>query len=200
MALTQGRYRWRHNQVLRVITESIEKLRMGKGKGKHSKNIVFVKEGTSLPKSQSKGQKKLMSTAADWKLEVDLNKKLVFPREIVMTNLRPDIVLSCQKAKTVVMIEPTVIREDHIEEANERKRLKYDELRELCTSKGWAARCLPVEVGVRGFSAQSVHHLLSVFGVKGKERRTIVKNISEAAARASSWLWIKSAEVNWLSN
>ena len=53
---------------------------------------------------------------------------------------------------------------------------------------------------MRGFPAQSVHHLLSVFGIKGKERRTVVKNISEAAERASNWLWIKSGEVNWLSN
>ena len=119
-----------------------------------------------------------MSTEDDWKLEVDLNKKLVFPREIVMTNLKPDIVLLSEKAKTVVMIELTVPWEDHIEEANERKILKYDELRELCTSKGWALRCLPVVAGVRGFPAQLVHHLLSVFGVKGTERRTIVKNIS----------------------
>ena len=70
---------------------------------------MVVKEGTSLPKSQSKGQKNL-------------------PKEIVMTNLRPDIVLSSQKAKTVVMIELIVPWEDHIEEANERKILKYDEL------------------------------------------------------------------------
>ena len=55
-------------------------LSRGKAEGKPSKNIVFVKEGTSLPKSQSKGQKNLMSKADDWKLEVDLNKKLVFPR------------------------------------------------------------------------------------------------------------------------
>ena len=103
-----------------------------------------------------------------------------------MTNLRPDIVLLSQKAKTVVMIELTVPWEDFIEEANERKRLKYDELRGLCTNKGWAARCLPVEVGVRGFPAQSVQHLLSVFGVEGNERRTVVKNISEAAERASN--------------
>ena len=32
VALTQGRYRWRHDQVLRVIAESIEKLRRGKEK------------------------------------------------------------------------------------------------------------------------------------------------------------------------
>ena len=89
--------------------------------------------------------------------------------------------------------------EDHIKEVNERKRLKYDELRELCISKGWAVRCLPVEIGVRGFLDELVHHLLSVFGVKGKER-IIVENISEAAERASNWLWIDNGEVNWLSN
>ena len=44
VALTQGRYRWRHDQVLRVIAESIQKLRKGKAEGKPSKNIVFVKE------------------------------------------------------------------------------------------------------------------------------------------------------------
>ena len=67
--------RWRHDQVLRVIAESIEKLRRGKAEGKPSKNIVFVKEGTSLPRSQSKGQKNLISAVDDWKLDVDLNKK-----------------------------------------------------------------------------------------------------------------------------
>ena len=56
-----------------------------------------------------------------------------------------------------------------------------------------------MEVSVRGFPAQSFHHLISVFGVKAKERRTIVKNISETAERASNWLWIKSGEINWLS-
>ena len=54
-----------------------------------------------------------------------------------------------------------------------------------------------MEVVVLGFLAQPVHYLLSVFGVKGKERRTIVKNISETAERASNWLWIKSGDINW---
>ena len=58
MSLTQGRYRWHHDQVLRVIAESIEKPKKGKAEGKPSKNIVFVKEGTSLQKSQLKGKKK----------------------------------------------------------------------------------------------------------------------------------------------
>ena len=56
-----------------------------------------------------------------------------------------------------------------------------------------------MEVGVRGFPAQSVHHFFSVFGVKGKESRTIIKNISEAAERAFNWFWIQSGEIKWLS-
>ena len=35
-----------------------------------------------------------------------------------MTNLRPDILLSSQKAKTVVMIKLIVPWKDHIKEAN----------------------------------------------------------------------------------
>ena len=60
------------------------------------------------------------------------------------------------------------------------------------------SKSIPVEFGARGFPAPSVHHLLSVLGVKGKQRKIIVKNISEAAERASKWLSIKCGDVNWL--
>ena len=49
-----------------------------------------------------------MTTEDDWKLEVNLAKKLVFLRKIVIINLRSDIVLSSHKAKTEVMIELTL--------------------------------------------------------------------------------------------
>ena len=66
------------------------------------------------------------------------------------------------------MIELIAPWEDHVEEVNERKRLKYHK---LVSALWWAARYIPVEVGARGFPAQSVHHLLSVLCVKGKERQ-----------------------------
>ena len=95
------------------------------------------------------------------------------------------------------MIKLTVPWENLIEEASERKRPKYDEFSVL---KGWTVRCLSVEFGARGFPAQLVHQLLSVFGVKGKQKRAIVKNSSEAAERASNHLSIKSREINSLNN
>ena len=69
------------------------------------------------------------------------------------------------------MIELTMPWEDYNKEANERKRLKYDELRELCVNKGLAARYLPIEVSFRGFPVQSVHQLSLVFGVKKVNRK-----------------------------
>ena len=69
------------------------------------------------------------------------------------------------------MIELTVPHEDRIDEAQERKRLKYQELVEKCQDKGWKAWCLPVEVGCRVFPAQSLWITLGMLGVTGKERK-----------------------------
>ncbi len=87
-------------------------------------------------------------------------------------------------------MELTVPWEDRLEEANERKRAKYAELVEECRSSGWKARSEPVEVSCRGFADQSLLRTLKLLGVKGQLCRRAIKNISEAAEKASRWLWI----------
>lgn len=55
VSLTQGRYRWRHDQVLRELADIIEKERKKKrGQKRDSKYINFVKEG----KQQSRNPRK----------------------------------------------------------------------------------------------------------------------------------------------
>ncbi|KAK7930596.1 hypothetical protein WMY93_006991 [Mugilogobius chulae] len=49
------------------------------------------------------------------------------------------------------MLELTVPWEERMEEANERKSDKYEELKSNCQNRGWRAKCWPVEVGCRGF-------------------------------------------------
>ena len=46
------------------------------------------------------------------------------------------------------MLELTVPWEENAEEAHERKKLKYDELVELCKNNGWKAKCTPIDLGV----------------------------------------------------
>ena len=51
--------------------------------------------------------------------------------------------------------------EDAIEEAFERKKLKYPDLRVEVREQGWHAHTRPIEIGVRGFVAESttIHQL-----------------------------------------
>ena len=114
---------------------------------------------------------------------LDLDRKLVFPN-IVETNLRPDAVLVSQQSKTLVAIKLTVQWEENCEEAHERKRLKYAHLMADCKDKGWSVWLFPVEVGCRGFPAQSVWKLLARLDTQDNNKKTV-----EAAERSSCWIW-----------
>ena len=56
-----------------------------------------------------------------------------------------------------------------------------------------------MEVGCHGFVAKSAKtvSLLNEFGIRGKNLRCTVKNMSLAAERASEWLWLKRNDVIW---
>ena len=125
-------------------------------------------------------------------MRVDLDK---FPDHVTSTSLRPDIVLSSVSSRQVLLIELTVPWEDRIEEANERKRSKYQELVEQCQRGGWKARCEPIEVGCRGFAGRSLCKVYTLLGITGVEKRKAIKSTMEAAERASRWLWIRRSDL-----
>ena len=75
--------------------------------------------------------------AIDWTLLVDLKRQLRFPKDIVPTNLRPDIVIFSKESKVCVIMELTDPWEERIEKAHERKLRKYAELVETCKHNGW---------------------------------------------------------------
>ena len=128
---------------------------------------------------------------------MDLDKKLVFPSEIVTTNLRPDLVLWSTSQMSVVIVELTVPWEAAVGEAFERKRLRYSDVAPAAELRGWNAQVLPVEVGCRGFVASSTTKLLKRMGVRGQALYKAIKSLSEAAERSSNWLWIKRKDPNW---
>ena len=105
--------------------------------------------------------------------------------------LRPDILLVSESTKNIVIMELTVPWEDRLEEAHERKRTKYERLVINCREQGWKARCMPIQVGCRGFVGHSLHRALSVRGITGGVRSRDIKNTTEAAEKALRWLWIR---------
>ncbi|XP_055496018.1 uncharacterized protein LOC129699945 [Leucoraja erinacea] len=142
----QSRYRWHHDQVLKVVAESIATA-IDNSKHHHApkKSITFVKAGEK-PRPQPKTRAGLLYTATDWQLPVDLGKQLKYPQHITATSLRPDMIITSDVTKQLIVLELTVPWEERIEEANERKCAKYQELVEMCQDRGWKTYYEPIEV------------------------------------------------------
>lgn len=49
----------------------------------------------------------------------------------------------------------------------------------------------PVEVGARGFTGDSTSRLLNDLGLQGSTLHRATEQISEEAAKASFWLWLR---------
>jgi len=56
---------------------------------------------------------------------------------------------------------------------------------------GWGARCVPIQVGCRGFTGQSLSRAYKTLDITGASRRRAIKLVTEAAEVASRWLWIR---------
>lgn len=190
-ALGDGRYRWRHDRVLKAVAESISTaVDQSKRLQPARRKIAFIRAGEQ-PRPQLRAQTGLLGTANDWQLRADLGKQLRFPENIVETSLRPDIVLLSDSSKQVILLELTVPWEERMEEASERKKEKYAELVKECRRRGWRARCLPIEVGGRGFAGKSLCKAFGLLGITGARKRRAISTATEAAERASRWLWIQ---------
>lgn len=88
----------------------------------------------------------LLATAWDWAMTVDLERQLKIPTHITQSKLRPDIIVVSEATKQLILLELTVPWEERIEEAQERKREKYQKLVEDCQRNGWRTRCMPVGI------------------------------------------------------
>lgn len=189
-ALTEGRYRWRHDEILKDIAKIVSTAISNNTLNLDKRAIGFHRAGEK-PKKKNKNIANILSPATDWELRVDLGKRLKFPDHIVQTSLRPDLIFFSNNIKKLIMWELTVPWEEHAEEAHERKMLKYDELKTSCKNNGWKSSCLPIEVGVRGFAARSLCKALIDIGLAGANKRKAIRTITNTAKRTAKWLWIK---------
>ena len=187
LALQQGRYRWRHDQVLRTLADILERERQKTKSSSRNKTkgIQFVKAGETARTSHESNS---LLDGSKWQMRVDLMRRLVFP-DVIQTTQRPDIVLWSVEDKKIIIIELTVPWEEGCDEAHERKSSKYLELKEECQVRGWKTWLFPVEVGCRGFPARSVWALLKAIGLRGNTRKRAVRSLGEEAEKASSWIW-----------
>ena len=161
------------------------------------KAILFVKEGTKSKNSKSKTVPvSYFDGAKDWNLQIDLNKNVKIPKDILETNLRPDLVVTSEKKKMLGMMELTVPYEDRIEVSKE-MRGKYQKFVDVGESKGWKVTLWTVEVGCRGFPGNSLNNYLRDIGFSGSERTKQLKRIGEITQSASNSIWKWSHFKKW---
>lgn len=87
------------------------------------KAITFIRAGEKSQAQEAVNRPPPHS--CDWQLQADQEKQLKFPQHIITTSLQPDMIITSEASKQLIMLELTVSWEEHIEEANERKCAKY---------------------------------------------------------------------------
>lgn len=98
----------------------------------HKQQLLFMWEGGKHRCGPSNQDLSSLNAARDWQMRVDLVQRLTPPQ----TTLRPGIILWSNSCQPVYIIELTVPWEDALEEAFERKKLRYSNLAAEAEDKG----------------------------------------------------------------
>jgi hypothetical protein len=197
VALQQGRYTWRHNEVLKLLHHAVGSFirRMSPEKvRKAPKKKMFVLAGKK-PKKLEKPPA-LLELACDWRIAVDLpGLHGQFPQHISATAKMPDLVVWSDSIRVIILLELTVPSERGVQAAYERKDLRYGKpggLKEACV--GYTVHLLPVEVGTLGFVADSMRFALRKLGVWSKELST---DFSDMALSCSYIIYVSRKQKSW---
>ncbi|XP_063689202.1 uncharacterized protein LOC134822224 [Bolinopsis microptera] len=208
VALRQGRFNWRHDQVLREIMKTVSSQidEFNSDIAKESKRApsVFHKAGNKREKvtladpTHHKTQRYFFSDANDWKIIFDEDERQRnFPQHIAATPLRPDVVIYSDKAKKVYLMELTCGNEQNFADQEKRKMKRYQQLTEEIEANGWACKLQTVEVGARGIYNYSLPTFMNHLNVKTKEKKKACMKIAEISLRASYTIYLSRNTTIW---
>ena len=202
-ALESQRYSWRHDSILLHVELALQKLISNQNKNTSCLKTPhisksFVKAGCTQQQTKRSGHRQTeLDNGSDWKLQVDVQQKLIFPPEILCTEQRPDIVIWSMALKKVFIIELTCPAEEGIEAAKIRKETRYMGLVCQVREMGWTPRLWTIEVGARGFVGQSFHNLFAKLGLSRAENSKLCKSVSITAAKCSYTIFQSAKNPTW---
>lgn len=200
VALTQGRFTYRHDTVLRTLVTSLQDFLSSYKPSLSNKprNIRFVSAGTySTAKKKKPPPIGILHSASDWTVMCDLDTTLIIPPDVAVTQLRPDIVLLSRMTKAVIVIELTCPCEENMEKWHDTKTDKYSLLLRTIQINGWAVHFFAVEVGARGYCSDSVRTCLRRLGFPPKSIRCILKLLGSIAMKCSFHIWLARDSKPW---
>ena len=161
-----------------------------------SSGISFVKEGQK-PKNIRKPKVGLLHSAPKWKILYDFQGSPTVPSFLTVTTLRPDIVLYSCSIKAVIIIELTCPCEENMPYWHDKKRENYHSLCTSIKANGWRVFFFAVEVGARGYTAESLLSCLRCLGFPSKLCRSTIKNMSTTCLKCSFDIWMARNCSSW---
>ena len=191
MSLQQGRFTFRHDSVLQdlaLVLKSFLKDLLN-NTTKKCNTIKFVKSATKSSKTNnvSKG---ILHLTSDWILLADMKGDYLFPFQLALTELRPDILLYSKSSKRAVLLELTCPCEENMESWHSQKLNKYTPLAKVIEDNGWAVDLFAIEVGARGYSSRSLSICLKRLGFNNKIVHKTTKSLSCISMKASFYIWL----------
>lgn len=205
VALSSGRYTWRHNQVLKKLVEALDESRRKANTSTATRQPQkrWMRSGGAIAYRTLPERvytECLLDSGNDWRIAADLPGMKGYPEAITRTNLRPDAVLVSDTSRTMVLVELTVPYETNMSESHEYKAAKYEGLMQEIKQAGYRPHMFPVEIGARGMAGASAYSLLKKLGLSSQVRSRYLKQLAEAAERASCWIWSRRKEKEWNSS
>jgi len=183
VALEQGRYTWRHNSVLLVLKQHLVPRIVAINRGqvvfpRRKQSPLFVdKDGkrySPLPQTTAWKRRQpveltdYLRQATDWQIVFDLSGRDNFtysvkPPEIASSALRQDCLVYSKALHVVLSTELTCPKEERVQTAYQLKEANYDVLAQEAQTNGWTFLNWPIEVGCRGFVAESTVKVIQAF-------------------------------------
>ena len=186
ISFQQGRFTFGHGSVLQHVVLVLKSFlkNLPTNTTKKCNTIKFVKSGTkySNTKISSKG---ILNLASVWIILADLTGDYLFPFQLALTELPPDILLFSMPSKQPVLLELTCPCEENTENWHPQKLNKYAPLAKVIEKTGWVVDLFAIEVGARGYSSESLPIYLKRLGFNNKIVQKTTKSLRCISMKAS---------------
>ncbi len=120
------------------------------------------------------------------------------PPDILVTKLKPDMVVIHDDGVSIDLIELTVPFETNIDKAHEIKQSKYTHLVQDLEEKGFKCQLFCLEIGSRGLiSKDNEQRLQSIFQAGKKQMRILREELSRLSLLSSYTIWNARHNAIW---
>ena len=199
-SLDQGRFTFRHDNVLNCLVSFIRTFikNIKPSTPKKSNAIHFIKAGDNPPKYRQ-NPTGILHLASDWVVISDLNENYVFPIQIALTELRPDVVIFSKSLRRVILVELTCPCEENMPSWHSTKISKYSGLLEIIKKNRWYVDLFAVEVGARGYPSTNLKYCLQKLGFCNNLLKNIIQSLSRISMECSFYIWMHRNSKDWTS-